>query len=353
MRYELETLSPVHIGNGDQYTIMDSVLSNNYFYPINMNKFYEKLQDIGKIQDYLSYTAENRLLSDYLLSIHMKHEEISKYKIKLTEQNKNDMQFLKKVNISQFIKNGLGEVYIPGSEIKGAIRTAIIYNLLKNPQNYDYLQSQRRNIQYLGSNIEAHLLRSKNDAKYDILKYLEITDSSSQPHSTLEIAHVMSYWTRGKHSYAEVLPSKIKLSGTINIVKREIALASLGLSNKEDILSEETILKSIYTHTNDLIEHEISFYKSQHAEQFIKEMQEIKEKNKEKNPVLRLGQGQGFLSTTINLIIKNNDPELYDMIRRNTKRRSYPNIFPKTRRFVMENNKPSYTLGWIKLMVEE
>ncbi|MDI6917820.1 MAG: hypothetical protein QMC80_08515, partial [Thermoplasmatales archaeon] len=92
---------------------------------------------------------------------------------------------------------------------------------------------------------------------------------------------------------------------------------------------------------------------SQHSEQFIKEMQNIKEKNKETSPVLRLGQGQGFLSTTINLVVKNKDPELYDMIWHNTRGRSYHDVFPKTRRFVMENNKPCYTLGWLKLRVEE
>lgn len=42
------------------------------------------------------------------------------------------------------IRNGLGQLYIPGSSIKGAIRTAIAYYLIKHADRYQVPQTQQR-----------------------------------------------------------------------------------------------------------------------------------------------------------------------------------------------------------------
>ncbi|MGB6298400.1 MAG: RAMP superfamily CRISPR-associated protein, partial [Rivularia sp. (in: cyanobacteria)] len=39
-------------------------------------------------------------------------------------------------DLRPMIRNGMGELFIPGSSIKGAIRTAIAYYLLKYPERY-------------------------------------------------------------------------------------------------------------------------------------------------------------------------------------------------------------------------
>ena len=41
------------------------------------------------------------------------------------------------------IRNGLGEIYLPGTSIKGAIRTAVAYHLLKHPDKYGVPQKKR------------------------------------------------------------------------------------------------------------------------------------------------------------------------------------------------------------------
>lgn len=39
-------------------------------------------------------------------------------------------------NFRPMIRNGLGQIYLPGTSIKGAIRTAVAYHLLKHPDKY-------------------------------------------------------------------------------------------------------------------------------------------------------------------------------------------------------------------------
>jgi CRISPR-associated protein Csm5 len=46
-------------------------------------------------------------------------------------------------NLRPMIRNGMGQFYIPGSSIKGAIRTAIAYHLLKHADKYQVPQQHR------------------------------------------------------------------------------------------------------------------------------------------------------------------------------------------------------------------
>jgi CRISPR-associated protein Csm5 len=46
-------------------------------------------------------------------------------------------------DLRPMIRNGFGQLYIPGSSIKGAIRTAIAYHLLKHADNYQIPKAQR------------------------------------------------------------------------------------------------------------------------------------------------------------------------------------------------------------------
>jgi len=63
---------------------------------------------------------------------------------------------------------------------------------------------------------------------------------------------------------------------------------------------------------------------------------------------MRIGHGSGFLSITVGLRLKEEDPETYEMVRK-TFRRAYPFEFPKTRKLTRQK-KP---LGWVKVISNE
>jgi CRISPR-associated protein Csm5 len=62
-------------------------------------------------------------------------------------------------DLRPMIRNGFGELYVPGSSIKGAIRTAIAYHLLKHSSEYNVPKEQRV------SEIENRLRRSMGELK--------------------------------------------------------------------------------------------------------------------------------------------------------------------------------------------
>jgi len=171
MKLKLKTLSPLHIGNGKNVTPIEYVINNGMYYKINQNKYFE----IG----YKKYPDFPQKYSDWLIEVTSKIEELNEERSKLKRNNQyltkdknqllsklreslniktfsneviNDRNFVrqlinekayeysypvpfglqKKKNISEIIKNPKSESYIPGSSIKGFIRTALLFRAFKN-----------------------------------------------------------------------------------------------------------------------------------------------------------------------------------------------------------------------------
>lgn len=376
MRYKIETVSPVHIGNGNSYSDLDSVFTDTYFYAINMDALFRRLQEIGEIDRITADMESGRPLSEALNGI-IEPRDVARYTIKLSEQNTKERKYIREVH--EFIKDANGGVYLPGSEIKGAIRTAILYRLLLDEENYkrlkedlinvkqregrtigDAKKGDRRAKEKLGRILRGitkdveDLLRGKEpDGKYDLLKFIQIGDSSTYKANNLEILHVNSFESRGKHAYVEAIPKGAKFTGFFNIIRNSWILKKLELGHIEFLLSEVEVLESCYRFSRNLIKNEIEYYKKHHKPLMADFYQKLQNENTDKNPLIRIGQGQGFLSTTITLAVKDNDPDLYDMIRLGTRGKSYSYEFPKTRRIVFEDGVPKYPLGWVKLGVGE
>ena len=76
----------------------------------------------------------------------------------------------------------------------------------------------------------------------------------------------------------------------------------------------------------------------------------LEKQNSLDNPVLKLGAGSGFLSTTIGLKIKKYDENLFDKIRNGTRGKTYDYSFPKSRKITQVGGLP---LGWIQFSFEE
>ena len=67
------------------------------------------------------------------------------------------------------IKNGLGELYIPGSSIKGAIKTAIAYHLLRHADKYQVPKTHRVSAieQKLRDKLEKNNITNRNKSYLD------------------------------------------------------------------------------------------------------------------------------------------------------------------------------------------
>ncbi|WP_040897772.1 type III-A CRISPR-associated RAMP protein Csm5 [Xenococcus sp. PCC 7305] len=72
-------------------------------------------------------------------------------------------------DIRPMIRNGMGQLYIPGSSIKGAIRTAIAYYLLKHAEKYKVPNSHRVSAieEQLRSKLDNNQINNRNKSSLD------------------------------------------------------------------------------------------------------------------------------------------------------------------------------------------
>lgn len=135
-QFSLLALAPIHIGNGEKYTSREFIYENNSYYFPDMVKFYNRMMENGLgqkfecfIQEKKSSAEENRLIS-FLNNNSISDRNFGGYRIIETgfESEKNDIDSkLGTINeVAKFMRDPFGNPYIPGSSLKGAIRTILL-----------------------------------------------------------------------------------------------------------------------------------------------------------------------------------------------------------------------------------
>ena len=132
-KMSLTTLSPIFIGSGEELNKSMYVYNNREIMIIDERKLIkELLLRKGLYESFLNECYSGNLNLTNFLEKHLngyKDMDIYKYKIMSYSDVKTNLKFN---NINTFIKSSNGKPYIPGSSIKGAIRTAIIANEIYN-----------------------------------------------------------------------------------------------------------------------------------------------------------------------------------------------------------------------------
>ncbi len=135
-KMSLTTLSPIFIGSGEELNKSMYVYNNREIMIIDERKLIkELLLREGLYESFLNGCYSGNLNLTNFLEKHLngyKDMDIYKYKIMSYSDVKTNLKFN---NINTFIKSSNGKPYIPGSSIKGAIRTAIIYGEIMNNKN--------------------------------------------------------------------------------------------------------------------------------------------------------------------------------------------------------------------------
>ena len=135
-QFTLLAMAPIHIGSGDKYTSREFIYENSYFYFPDMGKFYNRMMEKGYdqkferfLQERMASDSNNRLIS-FLLDNRISDRDFGGYGIKETgleiEKNNRDSKLGTINEVAKFIRDPFGSPYIPGSSLKGAIRTILM-----------------------------------------------------------------------------------------------------------------------------------------------------------------------------------------------------------------------------------
>lgn len=350
MSLKLSTLTPIHIGNGKNYTGAEFVVRGDKIIRIDMNKIFPLLDEKNQERFIQELEQPHAQMEHFIKDIPL--SEIKVYSARLEGGVP--------VEIQEQIKTG-GRAYIPGSSIKGAMRTALLYNQI-NDRNigklskiFDMKYWQReREIQRF---VDGFLSGAGIPSYSCFLKFLQVSDTELAPNISVytvkSLKSERNGWTwykrRGREvdTFHEMIDAGEKLGCSLQTNYDANLYEDLKLEEKERYIDIVEIKRCIYEFSRDLIEHELEFA-AKYQINFLRDFYaDMRAKNEEDAPIMKLGQGSGFMATTIGLKLKKK-PEVLEKVKRSLRGKTYPYEFPKTRKIIVEQKLP---LGWVQLHV--
>lgn len=142
-KFRLRTISPVHIGTGEEFVSdLDYTISGDDTILLDSNKLCSRFVNDP---NFLNAITDNSV-GVYLHSLNVDPEEFAIERI----EGKADGKTLRKQ-----ISTVSGQPYIPGSSIKGSIRTALFQTALKNNEEHFKELSDQKKLKYLESDMFA------------------------------------------------------------------------------------------------------------------------------------------------------------------------------------------------------
>lgn len=381
--YRLSTLSPIHIQAGKLEYGEGFIRVGKNVYVVDAPKLQKEIFQFGGLETVNQYTQifsepnSDTTIAEFLNTIgynyRSKIRKISKGIVRLPTGNR-------------FMQSGLGQHFIPGSSIKGAIKTAVLYHLMKN-----ILTHQPRILDtFVDDKITAYLSNPSNNQKQRFAEeLLELAFQSNHPRERFPNGQR----TDECNGPFTDLFKAIKIKDAIIKKSREVQFENILFTtlNGANQVAKKRVGRNFEcfhgeTTIEITVDHEIleSFKRAgvttppfSNVPSLIRLCQDFAQaqwkpekdfigtypgdgninlsnvdafyaKNKNR-ATLRVGWGTGMLGTTISLLLE--EPIRVDL--RNEVisggRHRRPKPAPKSRRFVLEDGQPIYPLGWTEL----
>lgn len=426
MSWELEVVSPVHIGCGSRAGAFEFLIDGEYAYYVPAEKLCEALSaEIGSVDRAVRALAaafhqvrRDSRLTDMLEQI--VPGRVPRIVDRLKQPGEHGGYRMPRAHgqfseVMVHVKQEPDRPYVPGSSIKGAIRTAILYSLYEANEGFYQKHVAQRLESFWGTNralyeeaarndrgakkrlsasflcrfaplkaFEAAALGGRGDVHSDVLRHLLVADTgSAKADEALALAcvEVVGSDRKGElmHLWAEVLRPGTKLAWGGVQTEGEMPHASAaswqalidhqGYNLQQACLASRWVLvrKYIQRFSSAVLVAEAEYWNQWYKpdemsdkcwrrfEELRKAMaqrvERLRRLNSEEAPLLRVGGHEGLLSTTIALLVRQRDPELYQRaIAPATRGRAYPAFFPKTRRVVhMPGAEEPDVAGWVRL----
>jgi CRISPR-associated protein Csm5 len=324
-------LSPLYIGSGETYSQLDYIHDDNKIYIIDFDKILTEVP-MEMIEDLTNEIAEN--FKNNIWDGDVK-EFLSHYSIDWREFIEKDYDLvgsIKKNEINQFIKTG-EKIYVPGSSVKGAIRTAILFEIVKThpDKRSDIVNNMLQFHNYRDRNVQ-QLIQS--DGKTDLLRALQVSDLTVRnAQERTKVAESNVYHLQNKEFtipiFNEVLYNGFVAEGTIKL-NEQLATSKHVISNHFD-LQKDRIIQAANNFSRDIIKFERSVFSQQansHLERITTFYETLEDQLNNLDPsecILRLGQGSGFLAMTL-FLTYHDIPEIRAHFRRNIEIFTFDNV---------------------------
>ncbi len=337
---KIKNITPVHIGDGEEIIPWEYAIESGKLniYPIEhivkeLNKNYsgQRLRNILlSLRDNVKHKGYNSNFGIFLREQSISIEPL--YRIPLQTQLKNGEY----KSVKSFIKNMEG-VYIPGSEVKGALRTVFLFGVIwkeLKKENYSLMVKVARIIKNSLFNpptkgkdvwkmafnrVENLIFRErspdKKDAKYDLFKAVVVSDTKSAPPEDVLYIDGITILGSSRRRFSE--PHELLKPNTTFEISIDIDKAIKNALKKStgnphiDLLTEEFLHESALRFAELVLKEDIKFFESK-GFRMPPDISKIENALAKKEFPIRVGKHQGFLSTTVMIMLKLGDAKFYE-----------------------------------------
>lgn len=378
-KVKIETLTPIHIGSGNFLRNNSDFVQHHdgkdsYIYVIDPKKILS-LIGIEHLDDWVRLIERNGDTKDFVQK--MGHNATpEKYALRTLVNYAHPVR--QNDTLKECMHDGLGRAYIPGSSIKGAIRTAVLATLTQRMTGLEPIVAEK-SLKTGKTNVAAKKVEAKifgGDPNSDIFRFLKIGDAYfeegcelSSRVINLNIRECDNLKDSSKPQIVEAIAPDYESIIQVKIDKAHYDWAKVHWNNptgKSKPLGElPTEMGNIYSlfelinnHTKKLVKDEINYWqemqdgKYEGAEDYLNNMryilQEINDCQKKGDCILRIGHASGwrFITGAWTEQLDNFKKDIVPASRRgNDKYQQYD--FPKSRRLDEEGD----IFGFVRLSI--
>jgi CRISPR-associated protein Csm5 len=371
-KLKISVLTPVHIGNGRE-------LLNEYDYAIHAGQTWRindalllESQDVEdpSVGDRLANTPPAQLLGDKDFT---QDNPVFRYVIKGVPRSSAEG-----AQVHEQLKDSFDRVYIPGSSLKGALRTLLAWHAWEAIHMKPEVSQLGDKPKYAGQNYEHRLfvqpdVRRGHEPNFDMLKAVQISDSNPLDANCLLLVNA-SVLNRSGQTGPKSIPVEmeaIRSNTTFECtLKLDLALFSNWAHEYGLHLVGEEWLKKLpeigRARARDTISREIAWFRSMSsAQRLLSAYQQLGQSRLAGNQFpMKLGWGTGWDDKTIGSRLQEDPAFMGTIIGRYSMARGRRNIndpFPKSRRAAMITAQstqgqrvqvPAVPLGWILITIE-
>ncbi|OOC45560.1 type III-A CRISPR-associated RAMP protein Csm5 [Thermosipho sp. 1074] len=351
--YKIEILTPTVILSGDKIKSFEIIKDGNKAFVVDFDRLIRNEENfMNFVINYPEILGDRNNFLNTLKRLNINYKNYIKNEIK---------GYIKgNTEVSEFVKTA-GRPYIPGSSLKGAIRTFLIKGTQfqgEYEKKFQYLleskKDNKKDIKKLVKNID---LKVFGKAVMSPFKLLKVSDSNYLEYNDLKITNIQVYHLLKNKTvldlYAEYLDSGKVLNGTIKIDDFEkYGNMDFILRHyyKDPRLIFNDFVKNINLGVKRYIEKEKEIVTEQGIEDLKRSYNMLEDKLNNLNEnqfLLQLGFSTGFYSKTI--FVKNLEAKQVRFLKSilGKRKKNYkPEFFPLTRRVVKKDG-VMQPLGWI------
>ncbi len=361
---EIEVLSPLHIGSGSKLMLgYDLIAHNGRTYRVNEDVLLENVlveDEEGKAPE-LNKMLMGRPAAELLQESDFKDppEGLFRYVLDGSPSKKEG-------EIVEQIKDVYGRLYLPGSSLKGALRTVLMWGIYKEQERKPNLDRLGRGARWAAQPLERELFgRNPN---YDWLRALHVSDSDpTVADGRLALHTVRVYPTSGRGGPGLDVDVEAIERGTVfnaqitleNYGFEGVGAARLRWQGKRRWIKRLPQLGLEYARQRLLTE--ANYYRDKggptHAMRFYDELINRLLELPQDTLLLQVGWGTGWESKTLGSSMLRQDDRQFEKLLRDyhmTKQRNrrVGDLFPISRNLAVIGGHPALPMGWIEVRFE-